>query len=170
MARNARFYLVKNSNGRADLSRRAIAALIPVMSDEGRLHRMEAIGRSQALNRRDFVAFVHDRERQARIDPETTDKDGAGTALAVVAPFFGTGQFQIFAERIEQCGARIDMKLLSFAVYVKRDTHHAGHRLRPCTTCVCLCAKNRCGRKCNGCNPRRENAAPRHVKRILVRH
>jgi hypothetical protein len=53
---------------------------------------VEIIGFPEALDCGDGVAFVHDREGQARIDATAIDMNGAGSALAVVAPLFGTGE------------------------------------------------------------------------------
>ena len=53
---------------RADLPRRAVAALERVMVDERLLQRMQrAVGR-ETLDRGDLRAIVHDGKRQARID------------------------------------------------------------------------------------------------------
>ncbi len=49
----------------ADLARRAVAALVAVVLDERRLHRMQGLGLAQTLDGGDFAALVHDRERQA---------------------------------------------------------------------------------------------------------
>ena len=62
------------------------------MVDKGLLHRMQHAVFGQAFDCRDLRAVLHDRERQAGIDPATIDQNRAGAALAVVATFLGPGQ------------------------------------------------------------------------------
>ncbi len=50
---------------RADLARRAVAALERVVVDERLLQRMQRAVRRQALDRGDAGAVLHDRQRQA---------------------------------------------------------------------------------------------------------
>jgi hypothetical protein len=59
---------------------------------------------------------MHDRERQAGIYPEPPDKDGASSALTVVATLFGAGKPAILAQEIEQTSARIGRKGVRGAV------------------------------------------------------
>ena len=110
MAGNARLDLVEHRDRRADLARRAVAALVAVVLDEGGLHRVQLVRRAQAFDGGDAVAVVHHRQRQARVDPATVDDDRAGAALAVVAALLGAGQVQVFAQRIEQRGARVEFE------------------------------------------------------------
>ena len=83
--------LGEHANCRADLTRRAIAALEAVVVDERGLHRMQIVTVRQALDRRDRVAVVHHGERQAGVDPAAVDQHGAGAALSVVAALFRAG-------------------------------------------------------------------------------
>ena len=72
------------------------------MVDKGLLHRMERAVFDQAFDCCDLRAVLHDRERQAGIDPATIDQDRAGAALAVVATLFCPGQADVNPERIEK--------------------------------------------------------------------
>src|SRR3954469_3836975 len=83
MARNVGLDLIEHRDGRADLPGRAIAALVAVMLDAGRLHRVPR--RAEALNGRDGVPLVHDRKREAGSDAPAIDQDRARTALALIA-------------------------------------------------------------------------------------
>jgi hypothetical protein len=53
-------------------------------------------------------------------------QDSAGTALSVVAPFFGAGQAQLFPKKIEQCGARINHEMKRLSVNAQRNLHGPG--------------------------------------------
>src|SRR5207342_1380760 len=91
-------------NGGANLPRRAIAALKAVMGNEGLLQGVEFAIRSKPFDGRDLGAVFHDGERQAGDDAPSIDEHRAGAALAVVATLLGSGEIEIFAERIEQGG------------------------------------------------------------------
>jgi hypothetical protein len=106
MARDSRLDLFKHRYGRADLPGRAITALIAVMFDEGCLHGMKLLGLAQSLDRGDPVAFVHDGERETRIDAHSVHEHRAGPALTVVASLLGAGQAEILTQSIEKCGFR----------------------------------------------------------------
>src|SRR4051794_16632003 len=68
---------LQQRDGRADLTRRAVAALEPVVTDERGLHRMErSVGR-KTFDRGDPLARVHDRQRQARVVPAAGGKPPA---------------------------------------------------------------------------------------------
>ena len=86
----------------ADLARGAVAALKRVVLDERLLQRMQRSSLRQPLDRRDLSAVLHDRERQAGIDPPTVDQHRAGAALPVVAALLCSGQAETIAERVEQ--------------------------------------------------------------------
>src|SRR4030081_3171975 len=101
--------LFEHRYGRTDLPRRAIAALKAVMLDEGRLHRVQIIRRAEALDCGDLVAFMHHSEAEAGINSLTTNDDGAGATLTVVAALYGAGKLQMFAQRVEQSGAGVEV-------------------------------------------------------------
>jgi hypothetical protein len=63
---------------------------------------------------------VHGGEAETGIHAPAVDMHGARTALAMVAPLFGSGQMQTFAEAIEKRGARIDLQIVLLAVHPKR--------------------------------------------------
>src|SRR5437016_756901 len=102
---------------REDLARRAIAALECVVVDEGLLHRMQrSIAGCEALDRADGAALRRRREHEAGDHPPPIEQNRAGAALAVVAALLGAGQPEVLAQRIEQCGARIERHAMLTAV------------------------------------------------------
>ena len=117
MARDPGLDLAEHGDARADLARRAVAALVAVMLDKGLLHGVKITWGAEALDRNDLHALVHDREREAGIDPATVDNDRAGTTLAVVAALLGPGQVQVLAQGVEQGGSRVDLKIVGLAVH-----------------------------------------------------
>ena len=74
----------------------------------------------------DFVPFVHDGQREARVDPAAIDEDGARAALAVIAAFLAAGELQVFAQRVEQRHARVELEGLLRAVDLKIDAEQIG--------------------------------------------
>ena len=80
-----------------DLPGGAVAALKAIVLDERCLHRMQLVALGETLNRNDLIAFMRDRETEARIDPATVHEDSAGPALPVIATLFRAGQIQTFA-------------------------------------------------------------------------
>jgi hypothetical protein len=95
--------------------------LIAVVFDEGRLHRMQVLGLAETFDGLDFVAFVHHRKREARIHAPTVDQHSTGAALAVVAALFRAGEPEMFAQRIENGGARVDRQRPPGTVHGQRD-------------------------------------------------
>ena len=69
---------------------------------------MQVSGLPNAFDRRDFVALVHHREREAAVHAPAVHMDGAGAALPVIAAFLGAGQMDPLAQRVEQRGARVE--------------------------------------------------------------
>jgi hypothetical protein len=63
---------------------------------------------------------MHGGQAETGIHAPTVDMHSAGTALAMIASLFGSGQMQIFAEAIEKRGARIDPEIVLRAVNPKR--------------------------------------------------
>jgi hypothetical protein len=112
---------VEQRDRRAHLPRGAVAALEAIAVHEGLLHRVRLLLAAQALDGGDLAALVHDRQGQAGVDPLAVDDDGAGAALAAVAAFFGAGQVQHFAQRVQQGHAGLDRQLVLGAVDVQRD-------------------------------------------------
>jgi len=97
------------------------------MLDEGGLHRMQVIGRSEAFDGGDGIALVLYRQAEAGIDALTVDQHGTGTALTVVAALFRSSQLQMFAQGIEQRGPGVELKLPPLAV--DGQGHRADDRL-----------------------------------------
>jgi hypothetical protein len=90
---------------RAYLAGRAVTALQRVALDEGGLQRVQLpvgdFGSGQALDRGDLGALGRHGQQQAAVDPPTVHQDGASPALTVVAAFFGSGQPEMLAQRVE---------------------------------------------------------------------
>ena len=82
-----------------------------------------ALALRETFDRRDLRAVLHDREREARIDPPPVDQNGAGAALAVVAALLGAGEVEMETQRVEQRGPRRDGQLARDPVDMKRDRH-----------------------------------------------
>ena len=126
MAGDAGLDLLQHGHGGTDLPRRAIAALVTIMDDERFLHRVQRLGRAQPLDRRHILAVMHHRQRQAAVDAPAFDDDGAGAALAMVAALLGAGELEMFAQRIEQAGARVQLQMDLAAVHGEFDRRHRG--------------------------------------------
>ena len=110
VARNAGLDLVEDGDGRANLAWRAVAALIPVMLDECRLHRVHMLRGPETFDRGHVVVLMHDRKRETGVDAPTIDNHRAGAALTVVAAFLGAGQMQMLAQRVEQGGPCVEFE------------------------------------------------------------
>jgi len=91
-----------------DLAGGAIAALVGIVLDEGRLHGMQRAGLSDAFDRGDLVALVHHGEGEAGVHPLAVDVHGACAALAVIAAFLRAGQEKVFTQAVEERCARVD--------------------------------------------------------------
>jgi len=61
------------------------------------LHRVKSITLRYALYCKNVSTVVAYRKRKARIDPSSVDEDRTGAALAAVATFLSSCQFQTFA-------------------------------------------------------------------------
>ena len=79
-----------------DLTGGAVTALKSVVLDECRLHRMQFFAFRESFDRRDVIAFMHDRETETRIDPSPVHQDRARAALPVIAAFLRASELQIF--------------------------------------------------------------------------
>src|SRR4051794_9269943 len=116
---------------RADLSRRAIAALERVMIDEGLLQRMQRALRRQPFDGGHAGAVLHHGEGEAGNDPASVHQHRTRTALAVIAALLGAGEVEVIAQRVEQAGPRRDLELRRDAVddQRQRDRVRRGDRL-----------------------------------------
>src|SRR3984957_14062428 len=97
IARHALAKLRRHADRRADLSRRAIAALEPVMFDEGLLQGMQRAGSAEALDRGDLAAFILHSESEAGIDALAVDQDGAGATRPLIAPLLRAEEVHMLA-------------------------------------------------------------------------
>jgi len=75
-----------------------------------------ALGRNQAFHRGDLAALVHDGETQAREHPFSVDKNGARTALPVIATFLCAGQANMVAQSVKQAGAIVEREVVGLFV------------------------------------------------------
>src|SRR5216684_5549557 len=103
----------------------AEAALQTVMLAERFLHRMQrrAVG-GEALDGLDLVPVSHHRERGAGLDSLAVEMHDAGAALRGVTADMGAGQPKIFAQKLHQQGAGVDIGVDGIAVH---DQGNLGH-------------------------------------------
>src|ERR1700761_4918777 len=80
VARDSGFDFFKYRYRGANLAWCAIAALIAIVLDESCLHWMQPLWSAEPLDCGDLVALMHDRERQAGIDPPAINDDRACAA------------------------------------------------------------------------------------------
>jgi hypothetical protein len=108
-------FLEKCDSGH-DLTRGTVAALIAIMLDEGRLHRMKMARLAYALDGRDLIVGMHDSKGEAGVYPTTIDVNSTCATLAVIAAFFGAGKIEIFTKAVEKRGAGIKLKAVLHAI------------------------------------------------------
>src|SRR5215471_18269195 len=108
--------LIDAADRRDDLPRCAIAALKGVLIDERLLHRMKRAARfAEPLDRGDRAAN-RDSEGQAAEHPGAVNQHCTGSALAMIAALFCTGQSEMLAQRIEQRCALVDCQMSAAAI------------------------------------------------------
>src|ERR1700761_6613735 len=100
---------MKQTDGRTDLSWRAVTALIRVMLDKSFLHGMKVIPVSQPFDGSDVGSLAQPGEGKTRIHATTVDQHGTGAALTPVTPLFSPRQGQIFPQGIQQGDPGIDI-------------------------------------------------------------
>ena len=113
--------------GRHDHARRAEATLHPTLVEQSLLQRMQFVADHHTLDGHDRAIGGLGSEVRARVDRLTVDQHHARSALAVVAPFLGTGQADLGAQHADQVARRIDRDRVVGAVDVEvdRDAHDA---------------------------------------------
>src|SRR3989440_12232880 len=84
-AGHAPLELAQHADRRAQLPRRAVAALKTVLLDEGCLQWVQDIAVRQALDGHDLAAVRLHRQGQAGVDTLTVQQHGTGAACALVA-------------------------------------------------------------------------------------
>src|SRR6218665_2920461 len=84
-----------------------IAALEAVALNESFLHRMQLIAVCQSFDGGNFLSRYHCGKREAAQYPGAIDVHGTGSALTMIATFFGTGEMEIFPEQVQQGSAGI---------------------------------------------------------------
>src|SRR3569833_3839933 len=85
-------WLLHQRHGGHDLAGGAVAALIAVMLNEGRLHGMQIAGLAEAFDGCDFLAVERAGKGQAGIPAAAIDMHGASATLVMVAAFLGAGE------------------------------------------------------------------------------
>jgi hypothetical protein len=82
---------------------------------------MQFLRRAEPLDCGDIVALVHHRKRKTGDDAAPADHHRARAALALIAALLAAREIEMFAQRIEQRGPRIELDFAPFAVHVERD-------------------------------------------------
>src|ERR1700733_7372270 len=137
-------WLFQQRNRRHDLPRRAVAALIPIVFDERRLHRMHMIRLAQSFDRCDLVVRVHHRERQARVYPPTVDVHRTGPALTVIATLLRPSQLQVLAKAVQERHTRLNHHAIGLPVHIQRNglrTWHSSNTSLSRGSRLCCCKK-----------------------------
>src|SRR6266516_425092 len=117
--RPASFGLAQHTDRRANLSRRAVAALKCVVRDERPLEGVQGLAICKPLDGDDLGVLVRDGECEAAIHTTTIEQDGTGAALTVVAALLGTGESETFAQRVQECRPGIDEKPMRCPVHAE---------------------------------------------------
>ena len=129
MARPALGDLVKHADRRAQLPRRAVAALKTVLLDEGCLQWVQDIAVRQALDGHDLAAVRLHRQGQAGVHTLTVQQHGTGAACALVAALLRACHVQALAHDVQQRHARLEEQFVSRPVHDQADGqfrfHHA---------------------------------------------
>jgi len=86
---------------------------------------MQIFRLTNALNGRDLFTLMHRGEAKTGIHSAAVYVHSAGTALAMIASLFRSGQVQMLAETIEKSCARIYPKIILLSV----DTELNGNRI-----------------------------------------
>ena len=101
------------------------------MFEERGLHRMQLPILFQSLDRRDFVALMHDGESQTRIHSPSVYVHRAGATLAVIAAFLGPEKVQVLAQGIKQRYSRLQAYPMLLPIYFEHH-RHCFRALRSC--------------------------------------
>jgi hypothetical protein len=88
---------IQQAGSRHELSGSAVSALERVVFDEGLLKLAEPVVLRETLDRGHGLVIVHHRERHARFDAPSVQKDRAGAALAPIATLLRSGQPELVA-------------------------------------------------------------------------
>ena len=88
--------------GGEDHAGSADAALGSAFFEETLLDGMESFVDGEAFDGGDVGAFGLKDGDKARVDEVSVYQDGAGSALAFAAAFFGSGEMKVFAEDVEE--------------------------------------------------------------------
>ena len=125
--------LFEEGDGGADLAGGAVAALEAVVFEEGGLDGVEGVAVGEAFDGGDLGSVGGDGEGEAGVDAAAVDEDGAGSALAVVAAFLAAGEFEVFAQGVEEGGAGVEGERVRCAVDLEGHGRQSAEwwRLRP---------------------------------------
>src|ERR1700733_6457551 len=111
VTRHALAKLGRHADRRADLPRRAIAALESVVFDERLLQGMKRARCAEVLDGRDLPALVLNGQSEAGIDALAVDQDSAGAARPLIAPLLGAEEVQMFTQKIEKRRSHVHVPL-----------------------------------------------------------
>ena len=93
---------------------------------------MKGVAIRQTLHGPDLGALALHREQQARPNRLAVDQDGARPADSVLAAEMGAGQTAVFADRVRQGLARLNLDLVSDPVDPEADVQPGGHASGRC--------------------------------------
>jgi tripartite-type tricarboxylate transporter receptor subunit TctC len=86
---------------------------------------MEPAVFEQPFNRDDLASIAFEAEEEARQGRRAVDEDGAGAALAELAPMLRAGQIQVLPEDLEERLVGVERGFGSLAVDHERDHSEA---------------------------------------------
>src|SRR5579859_7576080 len=97
----ARLYLAQHTDGRADLSRGAVATLEGVVFDKRSLQWVQILIIGKPLNGDDLGSLMRDGKSEATVRTPTIKQNCTGTALPVIAALLRTGEPKMLAQCIK---------------------------------------------------------------------
>lgn len=116
-----------------DLAGCAETTLQCVRVDERLLERIKPSARRESLDSRHAQAVAIDGQRQAGVHGDVVDEDGACSAVAHVADFFGACELQVVTQRVKKRVTRLDQEMSSDTVDGQRQRMTArGRGHEPC--------------------------------------
>ena len=98
------------------------------MINEGLLQRMQRPVLSRAPRSWSPCALLHDGKCQARVDPPSVDQHRTGTALAVIAAFFGAGKVEMFSQGSSNVVQGATSSLVSVPLTIRSTEIFSGAR------------------------------------------
>lgn len=124
----------------ANLARGAVSALKTIMFDKCSLQWMKLVSLGETFDRNNLIAVMNHRQRQAAVNPSAIGEHGACATLAVIATFFGSGQPEVFTQKIKQRDTRIERNFAPLAIHLQCQSDSAARGLscsfhQGCSSC-----------------------------------